>query len=140
MQPVFPTEHVKTEEFELWIQYPARGVVQTRALGKLTVDSARHMMRAFDRVAADAKTVEAYHDWEGIEHYASDAREEYVRWASAHREQVGAVNILVRSKMMAMALAVANLKLGYLVPFSDRDAFERARSSALLKRRVEQRG
>ena len=105
---------------EIWANSPARGILHTRVSGHLDLDAVRHLMRCFDLVAADLTPVEAFHDWRGIEGYDTAAREAYARWSMAHRSQVFRVNILLQSRLVAMAVSVARLKLDYLEPLPAR--------------------
>lgn len=118
---------------EIWANSPARGILCTRVSGHLGMDAVSHLMRCFDLVAADLTPVEAFHDWRRIEGYDTAAREAYARWSMAHRPQVLRVNILLQSRLVAMAVSVARLKLDYLEPFTSEAAFEQARQAAVWR-------
>ncbi|MCX7808851.1 MAG: hypothetical protein N2515_09595, partial [Deltaproteobacteria bacterium] len=95
---------------------------------------AKHLMEAFDRVAADWSPVESFHDWQGVQSYDSEARDAYIQWAQGHRPKVLRVHILTGSKLVAMAVAVAKLKLDYLEPYTDQKAFEERKFEAIWRR------
>lgn len=126
-------EAIQTERFEVWASCPAKGILHTRVSGHMDLPGVRHLMRCFDLVAAEHAPVEAFHDWRGVTSYEPAAREAYASWSMAHRPQVLRVNILLRSKLLAMAVSVARLKLDYLDPFTDEAAFEKARQAAVWR-------
>lgn len=124
---------LQTSRFEIWANCPARGILHTRVSGHMDLSSVRHLMRCFDQVASECSPVEAFHDWRGVTGYDSPAREAYAAWSLAHRPRVLRVNILLRSKLLAMAVSVARLKLDYLDPFTDEAAFEKVRQAAVWR-------
>ena len=122
---------------ELWIEHPVPGVLVTRATGSLTLPAARPLMEAFDDAARSGWTVEAFHDWSGVVGYTPEAREAYVRWSIAGKAKRRFIAVLVRSKLLAMGISVANLKLGYLSSFTDASAFDLARERSIARRRAQ---
>jgi len=131
--PVVKLDTLQLGDREVWASCPAPGVLHSRARGHMDRRCARHLMRCFDLVAAERAPVEAFHDWREVSGYDSDAREEYTAWAQKHRSEVKLVHILLRSKMLAMAVAVARLKLDYMMPYTDPAPFEQSRLLAVRR-------
>lgn len=126
-------EPLRTDRFEVWANCPAKGILHTKVSGHINLDGVRHLMRCFDLVAAECSPAEAFHDWRDMTGYDAAAREAYTTWSAKHRSQVFRVNILLRSKIVAMAVSVARIKLDYLDPFTDDIAFEKVRQAAVWR-------
>jgi len=129
-------ENWKTDAWELVMASPAYGVFYTRAAGHADLDCALHIMRAYDRFAAHTLgRIDVLHDWELLTGYESVVRQELVRWAQEH-ERPGHVHILVKSRLVAMGVSVANVALGgKLKVYADRQKFEQARTQTVAFRR-----
>ncbi|MDC3952901.1 hypothetical protein [Polyangium jinanense] len=129
-------ESWKTDAWELLMTSPAHGVFFTRVSGHADLDCALHVMRAFDRLAAlTLGDIEVFHDWEHVTGYDSIVRQEFVRWAQEHPKQ-GEAHILVKSRIVAMGVSVANVALGgRLKAYADRPKFERARTETIASKR-----
>lgn len=129
-------ESWKTGAWDLLMTSPAHGVFFTRVSGHADLDCALHVMRAFDRLAAlTLGDLEVFHDWEHVTGYDSIVRQEFVRWAQEHPKQ-GDAHILVKSRLVAMGVSVANVALGgRLKVYADRPKFERARTETIAGRR-----
>ena len=132
-----PSQRFSIDGCELWIEHPLPGILVTRATGSMTLAAARPLMDAFDAAARAGETVHAFHDWSGITGYTPEVREAYVRWSLQGKTKRRFIAVLVRSKLVAMGISVANLKLGYLTSFTDANAFEAARERAIAQRRKE---
>jgi len=129
-------EHWKTDAWELWMSSPAHGVFWTRAGGHVDLDCALHIMRAFDRIASlTLGDLDVLHDWEAVTGYESIVRQELVRW-SLEQQKPGEVHVLVKSRIVAMGVSVANVALGgKLKVYSERQKFERVRTETIAGRR-----
>ena len=123
--------------WEIQVFYPAPGVLYTRASGHATLEAAHHAMRAFDRLAAlTVEKIEAFHDWEGITGYDAEVRSEYTRWSKSHVERLGGVHVMVRSRLVAMAVTLVSAAVGgKIYAYNDRSAFEKLRAEAIVRRR-----
>lgn len=119
------------------IFYPAPGVLYTRAEGQADIECALHAMQAFDRVAAaTTEKVEVFHDWAGITGYTAEVRSTYTRWSKSHVERLGGVHVLIRSRMVAMAVTLVSAAVGGVISaHHDRIAFDKLRAEAILRRR-----
>lgn len=80
LSELLSSEHHKETGCDLWIHFPAPGLLHTRVQGAIDLGIARQLMNGFDKVARDWNLVDAFHDWHGVSSYTSEAREEYVRW------------------------------------------------------------
>lgn len=130
----FAPQSLRSDRWALSITSPAPGVLCSVVSGHMELAAVKLLTNAYDQLAAAGHKVDAFHDWEGLTGYSSEAREVYTSWAKAHRDSVGSVSILVRSKLVAMGVSVANMVLGYLHAYSDRAAFERALARAVSAR------
>lgn len=133
----FESDHWRGRTWELSLYNPAPGVLYTRVMGHADLECVHHLMRAFDRVASlTPDRVEAFHDWERISGYDAEVRPVYTRWSQGHPERIGALHILVRSRIVAMGITVANVALGgVMTAHNDRAEFEKVRAEAILRRR-----
>lgn len=73
-----------------------------------------------------------FFDWEGMTGYDVDCRREMTKWTMDRKAQIGKVHILVKSKLVAMGVSVANLLLGgdTICSYTDRPKFEGALRAA----------
>lgn len=96
--------------------------------GYLDEDLAPAIAEALDRhLRASATPVHVCWDVERVDNYHSDVRVKITRALLANREKVASVKVLVRSKIVKMGVAVANLALGGLVrAYESRAEFTRA--------------
>jgi C4-dicarboxylate-specific signal transduction histidine kinase len=138
VRPPFEQAHWKEKSWELFVYNPAPGVLFTRVSGHGERACAEHIVRAFDHVALTADKVEIFHDWELLNGYAAEVRVEMTAWTRGILHRLGSVHILVRSKIVAMGITIADVALGgVLTSHNDRRAFERVRAEATLRRRRE---
>lgn len=127
-------EPYRSERVSIVLQNPAPGIYVSRVSGHMDIAGARYLIDGFERVAAVCRPVEAFHDWRGMEGYDVEARELLVRWSASHRADVMRVHILLRSKLVAMAVAVARIKLPYLEAYTDEKAFLDRKQEAIWKK------
>ncbi|WP_050428892.1 hypothetical protein [Chondromyces crocatus] len=135
--PAVEREWWKGPTWEIQIFYPAPGVLYTRAEGQADLECAQHAMQAFDRVAAaTTEKVAVFHDWEGITAYTAEVRSTYTKWSKGHVERLAGVHILIRSRMVAMAVTLVSAAVGGVITAHyDRNAFEKLRAETILRRR-----
>lgn len=126
----------KGPNWDLVMTSPVHGIFLTRISGHADLDCALHLMRAFDRIATiTIGPLDVFHDWELVTGYDSVVRQELVRWTDEN-EKPGEVHILVKSRLVAMGVSVANAALGgKLVVYSDRVKFENTRSEMTMRKR-----
>ena len=102
-------------------------LVLVRITGHLDLEITPHLMRPIDRVMHSGLRVVVFHDWGEVESYESKVRTQLTEWALKNRQQIEAVHVLQRSRMVAMAVSVANLALGGMLnSYMDRARFEKA--------------
>jgi hypothetical protein len=119
-----------TARGRLEIEEPAPGVVLTRFSGHGQLAHAEGIMERFDAAIARYGSIVVFDDWERGEGYDSDTRVRLTEYTRA-RLSVVTFHILVRSRLFAMGLSVANLALGgKLVVYGSRPSFERALGEA----------
>lgn len=118
---------------QLLAESPRRGVLCTRCTGYATVRCVEQLMLSFEDVDQESPSerIEAFHDWEGVTGYAAGTLERYTSWSKAHRHRVKKVHVLVASRMVVMAIAVARLALPYLFGYNSRVEFEKARRECI---------
>jgi hypothetical protein len=110
---------------------PSRGVFCTEVQGHVGMEVVQFLhdawMTCHDAARAPLTT---FHDWSAVTMYERDARQRYEDLSVAIMNDVVVVHVLIRSRLLAMALEVANLVLGgKLRATSDAAAF-RARRDA----------
>ncbi len=85
------------------------------------------VVRELDRHAQSPGGVDLFVDAAGMTGYDSEARLAMTEWVLANRPSIGAMHVLVLSKLGTMGAAVANLALGGLMRvYSNPTAFQRA--------------
>ncbi len=129
-------ESWKTDTWDLVMTSPAHGVFFTRVSGHANLDCALHVMRSFDRLSAlTLGALDVFHDWELVTGYDSIVRQELVRWAQEQPKH-GDVHVLVKSRIVAMGVSVANVALGgRLKVYADRQKFEQTRTETIAGKR-----
>jgi hypothetical protein len=121
----------RSDRGELRLWYPAPSVVATHVVGHFDVTLQTHFLtRANARIASGLKIV-VFHNWEEMTGYESRVRQDFTSWAQANKDQIEAIHILVRAKIVSMGVAVASVSLGGLIQsYTDRIAFGRLLSTA----------
>ncbi|MFO0694563.1 MAG: hypothetical protein U0230_13465 [Polyangiales bacterium] len=126
------TEEWLFERCRLVISAPARGVVLQRFIGHATPEVVEPITSRLERAVAQHGTLRVFDDWEEATGYESEVRVRLTEWTKRHREAIPLTHILVRSKLLAMGLSVANLAIdGGLEVHTTRAAFERELAAAV---------
>jgi len=110
---------------------PATGVLLFAFSGRMTPDLVARI-RAFvaDEIAR-ANKVDVFFDTEAMAGYHPEFRDRMTAWHSEIKPQTRSAHVLVRSKLVAMAIAVANMVTGGLLKsHSERRSFEAALAEA----------
>ena len=106
-------------------------VYMTEVRGFLTRPMSQLIMKQAEPLYAIGGTVHGFHNWFAMDNYDSVCRVELTSWVLSHRDQSG-LYIGVRSRMVAMGVAVANLALGSLIRVhNEPQALEEALSDVL---------
>jgi hypothetical protein len=96
----------------------------TQEMAHLLIDQAEPLYSRPGRI-------HGFHNWLGMDNYESVCRVELTGWVLSHREQ-SALHIGLRSRMVAMGVAVANLALGSLIQvYNEPKGFETALRAVL---------
>lgn len=108
-------------------------VYMTEVRGFMTQPMSQLIMKQAEPLYAIGGKVHGIHNWFGMENYDSVCRVELTSWVLSHRAQTG-LHIGLRSRMVAMGVAVANLALGSLIQVHNEPrALEEALSSLLRR-------
>jgi hypothetical protein len=125
------TERWSDGRGELEITSPRRGIVLQRFEGYACLPMADAIIERLDAEIATHGTILVFDDWEEATGYDSAVRLKLTEWTRQHSGQVLETHVLLRSKLIAMGMAVANLALGgNLRTYTNRAAFDAARSRA----------
>jgi hypothetical protein len=117
-------------EHRIWV--PARGIVATCFVGRGTIELARGIKRDMMPILEAESPAAVYADWQGMTGYESEARIELTAWMKSVRPHMRSFSVLVRSRVVAMGVSVANLALGGgLRSFTSTTAFRRALDAAI---------
>ncbi len=124
-----PTSTYKGPRGTFYLYQVAPYVVYTQAVGHMDHGCAEAFMAFVNRTFDRGRTTTLFHDWSGITGYDSDARATLTRWTIERRSVIGSVSVLVKSKLLSMGIATANLATMPMgVTFhshTDRAVFER---------------
>src|SRR5262245_27596226 len=131
---MIPVKQRKTDRWSLLLENPAPSIIHTRISGYADMELVQQFWDYFEEVARTQAPIENFHDWADVESYDPQVRQRYMKWSREHRPQLRAVHILVRSRWVSMGVTVANLALGYLTSYRDREKFESALAAAVKRR------
>lgn len=87
----------------------APDVIYTQACGHMDHGCAEAFMTFVNRTFDRGRPTTLFHDWSKMTGYDSDARATLTRWTIERRASIAAAVILLRSKLVAMGVATANL-------------------------------
>lgn len=106
------------------------GVLLTRYVGRLTLASADALIGVLDRIARDAQ-FESFNDAIELTGYDSEFRVRLTDWVGANKTSVPHLHVLLKSRIVAMAVSVAGLAIGSqrITSYSDPKAFAIALAS-----------
>jgi hypothetical protein len=100
-----------------WIAYWEMGpqICLTKAHGYMTRDMGRLIIdRAGPLYERAVGQVHGFHNWLEMENYESACRVDLTNWALHHRSQ-SILHVGLRSRIVAMGVAVANVALGSVI-------------------------
>lgn len=117
---------------------PATDVLVMRLWGHLDLDLVERVIAIVEtRLAITGRRFETFNDWSELTSHDTQARVRFTSWVQEVRDRFEAVHILTRSRLVSMAVAVANLALdGFLITYGpDQSArYAEALQSALRRR------
>lgn len=109
-------KQVRTARGELRIYALGRTAYGTEFSGHLE-DAHVDLFLAYseERIELASGKLTVFHDWLDMTGYDSSCRKRITDWTVKHLDAYAAVHVLLRSKLVAMGVQVANLALGGLV-------------------------
>ena len=105
----------------------------TEVHGLMTQPMSQLIMNQAEPLYGLGGMVHGFHNWFSMDNYDSVCRVELTSWVRRHRTETG-LHIGVRSRMVAMGVAVANLALGSLIHVHNEPAAMEEALSAVLQR------
>ncbi len=89
-------------------------------------------VRRKEAILAEAGKIAVFYDFSEMPGYDSGLRVVWTQWLQAHLRSVAKIHIVVKSKMVAMGVSVANLALGGIIQTHAKRAgsYERALEEA----------
>jgi hypothetical protein len=121
-------------ELRLW--QPAPHVIVTRFQGPMfDANLASLAMETIvGIISAQPTKTDVFHDWEGMELYATEARTIMTERAIPIATRLNSLSVLFSSKVVLMGVSLASLKLGGIRLFSSREEFDQAVQQAVSAR------
>jgi hypothetical protein len=109
----------------LW--QPAPHVIVTKFQGPMFDAHLAHLaMATIEGIVPTQQKTDIFHDWEGMELYATEARTLMTARAVPLAPRLNSLNVLFGSKVVLMGVSMASLKLGGIRLFNSREEFEQA--------------
>ncbi|AKV02241.1 hypothetical protein AKJ09_08904 [Labilithrix luteola] len=116
------------------MSHPGNAVMLFTYDGYATADFVPFIEGAVDRVLATGMRPDVFIDLDRIEGYDSEYRQAVSKWGARTYRRLGEVRFLVRSRIVAMGIAVSNLTAGgQLKPTTKRAEFQAALQSAVAR-------
>lgn len=123
----------RTPRGSLGIWTPALGFVITRIAGHGEKEFSEPIITAFERCLEQTQSVRLFFDTGDLVTYDSDLRLNLTGRFLKDRKRIANLDVLVRSKLVAMGVSVANLALGGIVTsHAVREPFSAALDRALV--------
>jgi hypothetical protein len=105
----------RTAKGSLSIWTPAPTLLVLQIAGHGAGDFCRPCIAAFDQCIAKDAPIRMFVDLEQMHNYDTGLRTEVTRHLVDHKSGLGGLDVLVRSRIVAMGVSVANMALGGLV-------------------------
>jgi hypothetical protein len=126
----FPQEW-STDRGTLTCEEASRSVVLFRLKGHLDVSFARAIKKTVEVVLASGARPHLFFDADEATGLDSQFRMQLTPWHKEVQPRVSSQNVLVRSKILAMAISVSNMAIGHVIkPYNRRQEFEAAIAAA----------
>ena len=126
----------RTDDGRLGIWTPAPALLVFHVVGYGHRDFARPLLEEFDRLRADGRRVHVFGDLERLPSYDSELRINATEHFGAHLASMASLHVLVKSRLVAMGVAVANLALrGLVTTHATREPFVRSLENQLKEQR-----
>ena len=133
-------QHDHQNDVEMWesprgslaISHPAPGVILFTYHGYMTAEVVPFIELSVNRVLDAGHRPDLFIDLDDMSGYDSEYRQEVSKWGARYYRRFGEVRFLVRSKLIAMGIAVSNLTSeGRLKPTTRRSEFQAAIDAAI---------
>ncbi len=121
-------------ELDIWV--PSASLVLVRMTGVGDARFAGPVLEHFDAAAKAGAPVHLFVDFQRLDTYESGLRTRATAHLGGQRQNIGGLHVLVRSRLVAMGVAVANLALGGII----RAHSQRASFSEALDRELRAQG
>jgi hypothetical protein len=109
----------------LIVRRPAPHVELIRCEGYARRDHLDMVIASRDRILREAGRIAIFDDLEDLRGYDSEVRSRLTAWSQAHRAGIVGFHILLRSKIVAMGVSLANAAIGgNIEAHTTRDVFE----------------
>jgi hypothetical protein len=133
LEPPSGAPSVSTPRGTLIFWQLAPHIYATEVRGFMTQEMSNLIIERADPLYVPGKKLHGFHNWLEMTNYDSACRVELTAWVMRHRAQ-SALHIGLRSRMVAMGVAVANLALGSLIQiYASEDEMETAVQAAMQK-------
>lgn len=122
-------EEWNTDMAELRLWSPGPGIAASRLRGVLDRRIVPHFTEPITKILATGHRFRAFHDWEGLTGYDTEARMRMAAWAVRYLRQIERIHILVsaESALVRMGISVTNVALqGTITTYYERAPFEAA--------------
>lgn len=123
-----------TDKGTIEIYFLSADIVLQRATGLADRAHAEAIATTLQPAIDGGTRLAIFDDFSGLEGYTSQARIELTAWTRKNLPKIGSIHILVRSKLVSMGVAVANVALGNVNSYTDRKSFDAAIERALEAR------
>ena len=122
--------HEKSGVLEIWLAAP--GVVVQRVSGHAGLKIAQAIVRFNDDLISRGVEPYMFDDWMELTGYTTEARQALTTWTRQRLPSIRGVHVLVKSKLVAMGVALSNTAIGGSIQsYSDRTEFEQALDEAI---------
>lgn len=110
-------------ESQIWVA--SSGVICWCVTGYLEEDFTLRFIERGDEIkAGSAGALEIFCDWEGVTGYDTSCRERLAEWVTSDPESFRLIHVLVKSRLVAMGVAVGGLLVPQVRAYSTRAKFE----------------
>jgi hypothetical protein len=121
-----------SDEGTLFISRTIGNVVFQQFSGRLTMEFVELMLKSIQPRLDEGRQLIGFNDWWGMTGYSTEARVALTQWLFNTRGRVAEMHVLVRGKLVAMGVSVANLMLGgFLIPYTRPESFKEALGAKL---------
>lgn len=112
----------------LKVQVMSPRLLTSKMTGRLNVPLAQEFLNHLDAwVKLGGDHLMAFHDWEAVEDYDTDARTLLTPWSKQHRPKFDRVHMLVRGRTLAWGISIVNsITNDVIVAHHSRGTFEDA--------------